>query len=160
MRHRRRARSSTAIPGRSGATRPAKSVIKSYTITNMAHGTPLATGAADHECGAAGPFLLEVGISSSYHIAKFFGLTGSAARAAAATDDRADHVTEELAAKPSQGRGLKRARPQSRILDGEILGPDDPGPDRHASPDRDAPPAQFDVGTVINNALKAARLMK
>ena len=51
-------------------------VIKSYTITNMAHGTPLATGAADHECGAAGPFLLEVGISSSYHIAKFFGLTG------------------------------------------------------------------------------------
>ena len=69
-------------------------------------------------------------------------------------------MTEAFAAKPAQGRGLKRARPQSRILDGEILGPDDPGPDRQAPPDRDAPPAHFDVGTVINNALKAAGLMK
>ena len=139
-------------------------VIESYTITNMAHGTPLATGAADHECGAAGPFLLEVGISSSYHIAKFFGLTGSSSRTATASKDDvgegiAEHATEDFAAKPSQGRGLKRARPQSRILDGEILGPDDPGPDRHA-PDREAQPAHFDVGTVINNALKAAGLMK
>ena len=36
-------------------------VIEPYTITHMAHGTPLATGAADDACGAAGPFLLEVG---------------------------------------------------------------------------------------------------
>jgi hypothetical protein len=50
-------------------------LIESYTIPQMAHGTPLATGEADHECGAAGPFLLEAGISSSYHIAKFFHLT-------------------------------------------------------------------------------------
>ncbi len=48
-------------------------VIECYTITGMAHGTPLA---ADAHGGTAGPFLLEVGISSSYHIAKFFGLTG------------------------------------------------------------------------------------
>ncbi len=47
-------------------------LIESYTIPSMAHGTPLATGAANDQCGAAGPFLLEVGISSSYHIAKFF----------------------------------------------------------------------------------------
>ena len=50
-------------------------VIESYTITGMAHGTPLAT---DGHGGTAGPFLLEAGISSSYHIAKFFGLTGAA----------------------------------------------------------------------------------
>lgn len=50
-------------------------LIESYSITHMAHGTPLATGESEGECGAAGPFLLEVGISSSYHIAKFFGLT-------------------------------------------------------------------------------------
>jgi hypothetical protein len=43
-------------------------------ITHMAHGTPLATGESEDECGAAGPLLLEVGISSSHHIAKFFGL--------------------------------------------------------------------------------------
>src|SRR5438477_2476474 len=52
-------------------------LIESYTIPNMAHGTPLATGKADDQCGAAGPFLLEVGISSSYHIARFFGLAGA-----------------------------------------------------------------------------------
>ena len=39
-------------------------LIESYTIPSMAHGTPLATGAADDQCGATGPFLLEVGISS------------------------------------------------------------------------------------------------
>ena len=49
-------------------------IIESYTITDMAHGTPLATHEAEGACGAAGPFLLQVGISSSYHIAKFFGL--------------------------------------------------------------------------------------
>ena len=32
-------------------------LIKSYTIPSMAHGTPLATRAADDQCGAAGPFL-------------------------------------------------------------------------------------------------------
>ena len=53
-------------------------VIESYTITGMAHGTPLATGTRDGHCGVAGPFLLEAGISSSWHIAQFFGLTGEA----------------------------------------------------------------------------------
>jgi feruloyl esterase len=50
-------------------------VIESYTIPGMAHGTPLATGGSDEHCGIPGAFLLDVGISSSYHIAKFWGLT-------------------------------------------------------------------------------------
>jgi poly(hydroxyalkanoate) depolymerase family esterase len=49
-------------------------VIESYTIAGMAHGAPLSTAAADTHCGAPGAFLLDVGISSSYHIAKFWGL--------------------------------------------------------------------------------------
>ena len=61
-------------------------LIEFYTITDMAHGTPLATGRADTECGAAGPFLLEVGISSSYHIARFFGLTTAGLRPAASPE--------------------------------------------------------------------------
>lgn len=52
-------------------------LVESYTITGMAHGTPLATGESETACGKAGAFLLEVGISSSYHIARFFGLTGT-----------------------------------------------------------------------------------
>jgi poly(hydroxyalkanoate) depolymerase family esterase len=53
-------------------------VIESYTIPRMAHGTPLATGNSDERCGTAGAFLLDVGISSSYHIAKFWGLADRA----------------------------------------------------------------------------------
>ena len=49
-------------------------LIEMYTIPNMAHGTPLEIGEAEGACGAPGPFLLPVGISSSYHIAKFFGI--------------------------------------------------------------------------------------
>ena len=53
-----------------------ETVVESYTIADMAHGTPLGIGENDERFGAQGAFLLEVGISSSYHIAKFFGLTG------------------------------------------------------------------------------------
>ena len=52
-----------------------QSVIQSYAIPAMAHGTPLATGPSDEHVGVPGAFLLDVGISSSYHIAKFWGLT-------------------------------------------------------------------------------------
>jgi poly(hydroxyalkanoate) depolymerase family esterase len=48
-----------------------ETVIESYAITNMAHGTPL----SHSEGGVAGPYMIEAGISSSDHIAKFFGLT-------------------------------------------------------------------------------------
>jgi feruloyl esterase len=51
-------------------------IVVSYTIAGMAHGTPLATCATEGGCGKAGAFLLEAGISSSWHIAGFFGLTG------------------------------------------------------------------------------------
>src|SRR6202040_1304836 len=49
--------------------------VESYTITDMAHGTPLGTADDDERYGTQGAFLIEAGISSSYHIAKFFGLT-------------------------------------------------------------------------------------
>jgi poly(hydroxyalkanoate) depolymerase family esterase len=127
-------------------------VIESYTITNMAHGTPLATGEADHECGAAGPFLLEVGISSSYHIAKFFGITGGVRREAV---QRGAIVS----AGPRPRSGFDTQRPEAEVLEGEILGPEEPGPDAHGwTNPRQAPP--HDVGAIINNALRAAGLMK
>jgi len=47
-------------------------LIESYTIRGMAHGAPIAAGS---EYGFGGPFLFDVGISSSFLIAKFFGLT-------------------------------------------------------------------------------------
>ena len=49
-------------------------MIETFSITGMAHGVPLATGIGAQTCGAAGAFLLDVGISSTYHIARFFSL--------------------------------------------------------------------------------------
>jgi feruloyl esterase len=53
-------------------------LVECYLIPKMAHGTPVAAGDADEECGIPGTFSLEVGISSSYCIAKFWGLTAIA----------------------------------------------------------------------------------
>jgi poly(hydroxyalkanoate) depolymerase family esterase len=50
-------------------------VIEAYTISGMGHGVPLATGQGDERCGTPGPFFLEVGVSSTHQIAKFWGLT-------------------------------------------------------------------------------------
>jgi hypothetical protein len=58
-----------------------ETVIESYTITDMAHGTPLTRA----EGGVAGPYMIEAGISSSDHIAKFFGLTDATFKAPAET---------------------------------------------------------------------------
>src|SRR3954453_15127766 len=52
-----------------------ETVVECYTITDMAHGTPLGTAANDERYGSQGAYLIEAGISSSYHIADFFGLT-------------------------------------------------------------------------------------
>jgi poly(hydroxyalkanoate) depolymerase family esterase len=51
-----------------------REVIEEYNITGMGHGTPLETGGAEG-CGASGDYMLEVGISSTRHIADFWGLT-------------------------------------------------------------------------------------
>jgi poly(hydroxyalkanoate) depolymerase family esterase len=110
-------------------------VIESYTIPAMAHGTPLAVGQANDQCGAAGAFLLDVGISSSYHIAKFWGLAGHP-WAAAVTGGKVP-----ISPAPLQVETSTKERPTPV----------------HSSP-AGVPP--LDIGAVIANALKAAGLMK
>jgi poly(hydroxyalkanoate) depolymerase family esterase len=61
-----------------------KTVIESFTIADMAHGTPLSSLG----CGIAGPFMIDAGISSSDHIAKFFGLNEPQIEAPAKTAKR------------------------------------------------------------------------
>jgi poly(hydroxyalkanoate) depolymerase family esterase len=60
-----------------------ETVIESYTITDMAHGTPL----THSEGGIAGPYMIEAGISSSAHIAKFFRLTDTLPKTPAETTE-------------------------------------------------------------------------
>jgi len=62
-------------PRRVWRNRMGADVIELYVIPGMAHGAPLATGSDEKHCGVPGAFLLDVGISSSYHIARFWGLT-------------------------------------------------------------------------------------
>ena len=122
-------------------------LIESYTITGMAHGTPLATGADDQACGAAGPFLLEAGISSSYHIAAFFGLTGDArTRASVSTAVREKAARAPLA--PSEVEIIPDERVE--ILNGKA---DEPKSD-------EASRGSVDVMAIITKALTSAGLMK
>jgi poly(hydroxyalkanoate) depolymerase family esterase len=123
-------------------------VIESYTITGMAHGTPLATGTREGQCGVAGPFLLEAGISSSWHIAQFFGLTGEVRERA--QEPAAIH---EQAGRTPLAPDDVEIIPDERveILNGKT---DEPKFD-------DAPRAgPIDVMAVITKALTQAGLMK
>lgn len=48
--------------------------VETYMIANMGHGTPIAPGPGEDQCGTAAPFILDAGICSSFRIAKFWGL--------------------------------------------------------------------------------------
>jgi feruloyl esterase len=128
-----------------------KTVVESYTITQMAHGTPLGRAANDERYGVEGAFLLEVGISSSYHIANFFGLTerihqpGTERSAAASTAIALPDLSAPLPERVEEVAQAYRTRPKG---------------DRRAEP-RDPPGRRgIDVNAVITRALTAAGLMK
>lgn len=116
-------------------------LIEAYTIPDMAHGTPLAIGEAEGACGVPGPFLLPVGISSSYHIGKFFGI--AVARAS---------VEKNIVKFSPAPHPFQAADP---VLEGEILDKDDE-PTRQHGP----PPPLPEIGAIINNALRAAGLIR
>ncbi len=115
-------------------------LIEAYTIDHMAHGTPLALGEADGACGTPGPFLLPVGISSSYHIAKFFGIVVALAPAEKNIVELSP-TSSPFAAEP--------------VLEGEVLGKND-----EPESQQEAKPPLVDIAAVINNALRAAGLTK
>lgn len=112
--------------------------VESYTITDMAHGTPLGRG-EDEAFGVPGPYLLEAGISSSHHIAEFFGLTGRIHQrrtVAKVAPKAAVDATAETAAGAARPRASGRGQTPPR--------------DRRG----------IDVNGVITRALTAAGLIK
>ncbi len=54
-------------------------MIEAISITGMPHGVPLATTGVEG-IGHAGPFHFDVGLSSTHHIARFWGLAATTAR--------------------------------------------------------------------------------
>ncbi len=138
-----------------------ETVIESYTITDMAHGTPLGTADNDERYGAQGAFLIEAGISSSYHIANFFGLTEWI------------HRPQEAGQQPAKPAAALPAKPTAKKI--PLVAPPTapvPMPDlskvlwplttvhRPLEPERKPGRRGIDVGGVITRALTAAGLMK
>jgi feruloyl esterase len=124
-------------------------VIESYTIPQMAHGTPLATGEARDQCGVAGPFLIEAGISSSYHIARFFGLTSTELCRTALMKG------ESWIASSDQQLASGPLHSHSPLVNSEVLHPE---ADTEVARTPSSLPSLVNVRAVITQALKAAGL--
>jgi poly(hydroxyalkanoate) depolymerase family esterase len=104
-------------------------LVEDYRITGMGHGTPLATRGADG-CGASGAHMLEVAISSTRHIARFWGLAEIAGDA---------QITSEAIGSPGRARQ---------------------GAQAEAANDRSPRVQASGVGKAIEDALRAAGLMR
>nr|WP_246556625.1 PHB depolymerase family esterase [Bradyrhizobium liaoningense] len=117
-----------------------ETLVESYAITDMAHGTPLGLADNDQRYGMEGAFLIEAGISSSYHIAKFFGLTGWIPDATKKPE--AKPAKPALTPAPHLARSIRTAAAeQPADAKGEAT-------------------RSFDLGQIITRALTAAGLMK
>jgi poly(hydroxyalkanoate) depolymerase family esterase len=91
-----------------------ETIVESYTITNMAHGTPLGVAENEQRYGTPGAFMLEAGISSSHHIARFFGLTERVTEAKVelkkAEPKKVEPTTEKKAARPARKPAAKKVK--------------------------------------------------
>jgi poly(hydroxyalkanoate) depolymerase family esterase len=130
-----------------------ETIVESYTITNMAHGTPLGIADNDERYGAEGAFLIEAGISSSYHIANFFGLTERIrplkASAKPASADASKEPAKKIPVTPAKPARTPDTTAALRPL-----------ANSHREPARPPQRSRIDVGSVITRALTAAGLMK
>ncbi len=126
-----------------------ETIVESYTITDMAHGTPLGVAENDERYGSEGAFLIETGISSSHHIASFFGLTEriSRPRAAETPKPAAKPIPQSAPAAPRTADIATVLQPLAKLH-------------RAAETPPQPPRRAIDVGAVITRALTAAGLMK
>jgi hypothetical protein len=128
-----------------------ETTVESYTITDMAHGTPLGTADNDERYGSQGAFLIEAGISSSYHIANFFGLTDRIRQPAEAAAAEAPATVSTRTTKTNPIVSPVPMPDLTRVL----------WPLTTLKPPAESPRHRgIDVGGVITRALTAAGLMK
>jgi len=132
-----------------------ETIVESYTITDMAHGTPLGTADNDERYGTQGAFLIEAGISSSYHIANFFGLTEWIRQ----PEESAKAAPTEAAGKSAKKTPVTFAPPVHTPDIAAVLWPMATH-NRHSASPPQPRRRGIDVGGVITRALTAAGLMK
>lgn len=116
-------------------------VLETFMVPGMGHGTPLHPGAADldQSMGAPAPYMLDVGISSTWHIARSWGLLTAAAEA-----------RTEASRAEAQRAPQTEARPAlAGLLDGLLPEINLPAAARSGA-----------MGGVIEKALRSAGLMK
>ena len=120
-------------------------VIEAFAINGMGHGVPLAAGKGDETHGAPGPFFLDVGISSTSHIAQSWGLATGGAKAYAAAK----------APIPSSTAGEEARAIDMVAMEDRAVEPAPP----HVEPDEDrGNRRRLDPNAVIAAAFKAAGL--
>ena len=115
-----------------------KPCIEAHTIAGMGHGTPIAPARGKGGCGAAMPHMLDVGVSSTEHIAAFWGI------AETASETRVAPAAKPVTA-PATMRPAKAATPPLRTP---------------ARPRPSLVPDASGVKKVIEDALRAAGLMR
>jgi poly(hydroxyalkanoate) depolymerase family esterase len=136
-----------------------RDVVEAQTIEGLGHGTPLDGRRGERP----GPFMLDVGVSSTREIAAFFGLGTSVSQAVVD-----DETTATAAAAPSAGKAARiETTPRRKTMsgpdaapvgDGARRGPVKPSIDTASPWDPDS--GRLDVAGVITKALKAAGLMR
>jgi poly(hydroxyalkanoate) depolymerase family esterase len=149
-----------------------ETLVESYTITGMAHGTPLGQAENDERYGKQGPFMIEAGISSSHHIANFFGLTAGIPQPEKAAKPAVRAPAESPSAKLIPVASPISTPDLSRILQPLMAAKPAPTPPPAAKPKAKSEKTKteskaktkqsrgFDVGAAITRALTAAGLMK
>jgi feruloyl esterase len=142
-----------------------EAVMEAYTIAGMPHGAPIDPCGAEG-CGVAGPFIHDVGLSSTFLLARSWGLaTGTPA---AAMTSEAEPERERPAPAVSQP-----TRPAPRVIKDAILIETTPAPAKAASPlvkppaadsEEGRPAAEpkpaLDLAAILTQSLAAAGLLK
>jgi feruloyl esterase len=105
-------------------------VVESVRIAGMGHGTPIGAGE-----GAAAPFMLDTGIPSSSHIARFWGLVADVP--ARAANNAPSPMPDGVVRLPRPAPKLTQSPDQGQVL-----------------------PAMGSIAETINNALRSAGLLK
>lgn len=127
-----------------------RDVIEAFAIAGMGHGTPLAVGEGEAKAGHASPYMLEAGISSSHHVAAFWGLT---ATSMPRTDGVAlvspDGTIRLEPKRPNAAKTGAKTRTETRV---DATESKPAGPQFSASP--------LDVNAVIARAFRAAGLTR
>jgi len=130
-------------PRRQWTAADGRVLVEEISIAGMGHGTPLAVGVGDDQGGLAGAFMLDVGLSSSHAIARFFGILDPATAAEAKVEPTEER--EPILATLGLPARISTIQPPPRRLD--PIG-------------RTPRPAAGGVQGIIEDALRSAGLMK